>query len=202
MSFAVRLYHTLERVISRVAFLFGWLMFPLLAVTIFDVVTRRFFVLGSTYLQEVEWHLHTMVFTLALGFAYVRNRHVRIDIFRAHWSERRQAWVELFGCLIFMIPFSTMLIYYGIKFAHISWVQNEISSSAMGLSHRWAIKSFIPIGGLFLLTSGIAVFTRTALYLFGPEEIRKSYREPRSSPTAGLIDGAGEDASEPSSKTI
>ena len=97
MSFLVRLYPRLDSFVSYVGFLSGWLMYPLIGVTVFDVVTRRFFVLGSTYLQEAEWHLHAVIVMLALGYAYLRNRQVRIDIFRAHWSPRNQAFVELVG---------------------------------------------------------------------------------------------------------
>ena len=98
-------------------------MYPLIGVTIFDVVTRRFFVLGSTYLQEAEWHLHAVIVMLALGYAYLRNRQVRIDIFRAKWPPRRQAFVELIGCLLFMLPFTLILVYYGSNFSHLAWTQ-------------------------------------------------------------------------------
>jgi TRAP-type mannitol/chloroaromatic compound transport system permease small subunit len=175
MSFAIQVYNRLDVFVSRIGYLFGWLMYPLIAITIFDVVTRRFFVLGSTYLQESEWHLHTMVFATAIAYAYLRNRQVRIDIFRAHWAPRRQAWVELFGCLIFLIPYGIMLVIYGYYFSEISWAQNEISSSAMGLSNRWAIKAFIPLVGVLLLLAGGAVIIRTALFLFGPQELREQF---------------------------
>ena len=37
--------------------------------------------LGSTRLQELEWQLHTVLFTMWLGYAYLKNAHVRIDVF-------------------------------------------------------------------------------------------------------------------------
>lgn len=173
MPLSVRIYDRIDVFVSRIGYMFGWSMLPLIGVTIFDVVTRRFFVMGSTYMQEAEWHLHTMVFATALGFAVLRNRQVRIDIFRAHWNPRTQAWVELVGCLAFLIPFGIMLTIYGIKFSAISFIQNEVSSSAMGLSNRWAIKAFIPFGGALLLASGVAVALRTALYMWGPAAVRE-----------------------------
>ncbi|MDE0718889.1 MAG: TRAP transporter small permease subunit, partial [Rhodospirillaceae bacterium] len=57
-------------------------------VIIFDVVSRRFFVLGSTKLQELEWHLHTVLFIFCLGYAFLPNAHVRIDLFRSRISNR------------------------------------------------------------------------------------------------------------------
>ena len=57
----------------------AWAGLALILVTIFDVITRRFFVLGSTKLQEAEWHLHTILFVFCLGYAYMKDAHVRID---------------------------------------------------------------------------------------------------------------------------
>ena len=177
MSFALQLYKWLDTVVSYIGYMAGWLMYPLIAVTIFDVITRRFFVLGSTYLQETEWHLHTVVIMCALGYTYLRNRHVRIDIFRAHWSPRAQAWIELFGAGFLVILYTSVLMYYGSRFAYISWTQGEESSSAMGLTHRWAIKMFIPLGGLFFFAGGLGVFLRTLVYLVGPESLRDALDE-------------------------
>ena len=32
--------------------------------------------MGSTRLQELEWHLHTALFSFWLGIAYVKNAHI------------------------------------------------------------------------------------------------------------------------------
>ena len=75
--------HFLESFVKFFGKVGAWLSIPLIFIIIFDVITRRFFVLGSTKLQELEWHLHTAIFLLALGFAYIKNSHVRIEIIRA-----------------------------------------------------------------------------------------------------------------------
>src|SRR5688572_863356 len=100
--------NTIDRVLKAIAFTFGWLFVVLVAVIVFDVVTRKAgFQLsvfgidfGSTRLQEMEWHIHGMLFLTWIGYAYVRNAHVRIDVFTAGLSERKAAWLELGGCLI------------------------------------------------------------------------------------------------------
>lgn len=82
----------LDRFVTFVGMAGGWLLFLLAAVVCFDVTTRKFFVFQSTLMQEMEWHIHTVIFFLALGMAYLRGSHVRIDIFRDKMSERaRQA---------------------------------------------------------------------------------------------------------------
>ena len=70
----------------------AWLSIPLIFIIIFDVITRRFFVLGSTKIQEMEWHLHTAIFLLSLGFAYLKNSHVRIEIIREKYSNNLKSF--------------------------------------------------------------------------------------------------------------
>ena len=73
---------TLEAIVKFFGKIGAWLSIPLIFIIIFDIITRRFFILGSTKIQEMEWHLHTAIFLLSLGFAYVKNSHVRIEIIR------------------------------------------------------------------------------------------------------------------------
>ncbi len=126
----------------------------------------------STLLQELEWHFHTALFALVLGYAYVNNRHVRVDLIRVKLPLRRQAWIELFGCSLFMIPYCLIVIYFAAYYAYDSFVMNEISASLVGLSHRWIIKTVLLIGLIVAALSGIAVWLQTVLVLFGPKDFR------------------------------
>ena len=83
--------HTLEAIVKFFGKIGAWLSIPLIFIIIFDIITRRFFILGSTKIQEMEWHLHTAIFLLALGFAYVKNSHVRIEIIREQYSPTLQS---------------------------------------------------------------------------------------------------------------
>jgi len=46
---------------------------------------------GSTRIGELEWHLHAAIFSFWLGFAYIRNAHVRIDVVTSHLLPRAHA---------------------------------------------------------------------------------------------------------------
>lgn len=177
MSFLAHLDAHLDRFATLVGRCAGWLLVPLVAITVFDVVSRRFFVLGSIMLQELEWHLHTFLFALALGYAYLRNAHVRIDIVRARLAPRARAWIELVGCVLFMVPWCVVLFYYGIDHAKIAWEQGEVSSSGMGLPYRWVVKAALPLGLSVLFAAGLSVILRTLIALFGPAELRRRATE-------------------------
>ncbi len=171
----------LEKFLSRIVMGIGragaWIAIPLMVIIIFDVITRRFLVLGSTKLQEGEWHLHAMLFLLCMGFVYLRDGHVRIDLFRERMTSRTRHWVEFLGCLLFAIPYCLIVAWFSIDFVERSWHLNEASDSATGLPYRWAIKAFMPIGMFTLLLAGIVVLLRRFIDLFGPPDIRRVVAE-------------------------
>ena len=104
MNTLLRIDEVCESTIIRIGRIAAWVSILLIVVIIFDVVTRRFFVLGSTKLQELEWHIHAVLFMFCLGYGYVKNTHVRIDLVREKLSERKKLWIELIGCLFFSDP--------------------------------------------------------------------------------------------------
>ncbi|MDA1100427.1 MAG: TRAP transporter small permease subunit [Proteobacteria bacterium] len=126
----------------------------------------------STMLQEMEWHFHTALFALVLGYGFTRNRHVRVDLFRMHMQTRAQAVIELAGTMFFMIPYTIVVIYFCGIFAYDSFLTNEISASLVGMSHRWVIKTILGFGLIVALASGIAVWLQAILVTFGPKDLR------------------------------
>ena len=177
MELLIRFSDGIDWLLTRVAKVAAWAGVALITVTIFDVVTRRFLVLGSTKLQELEWHFHVILFSLLLGYAYIKDAHVRIDLLRERLKERTQWWLELLGCVLFLLPFCSLVVYFSTDFAIRSFNQNEISASATGLTHRWIIKSFIPIGFALLGLAGLAVLLRKIVELFGPPDLRRRVHE-------------------------
>ena len=175
-----------ERIVTFFGKLGSWLAIPLIFIIIFDIVTRRFFILGSTKLQEMEWHLHTTLFLLVLGYAYLKNSHVRIEILREKYSTLLKAIFETIGILIFLIPYTCLVIYYGFDFVQRSFNMNEVSSALTGLSHRWIIKSFIPIGMLLLFLSGLSILFRNLAYIISSFFNQQHYKEKALSISAEL----------------
>mgnify|MGYP001995058883 CR=1 FL=1 len=156
---------TLEAIVKFFGKIGAWLSIPLIFIIIFDIITRRFFILGSTKIQEMEWHLHTAIFLLALGFAYIKNSHVRIEIIREKYSNSLKSVFEIIGILFFLVPYTFMIVYYGFDFVSRSYNLNEVSSALTGLSHRWIIKSFIPLGMLLLFLAGLSILLKNVSYL-------------------------------------
>lgn len=171
----------IDAILSAIARLFGWLFLALVLVIVFDVITRKFGFqlmlagtdLGSTRLQELEWHLHAALFLTWLGYAYIRNAHVRIDVFTAGLSARKQAWLELFGCAFFAMPYLIVALPYAWDFFVIALRQNESSPAPNGLPWRWIIKCFLWFGFASVFMAVISVAIRRIVFLFGDSDVAR-----------------------------
>jgi len=173
MHALLRLSELLDAIVIWVGRVGAWMSLPLMIVIVFDVITRRFFVLGSTKLQESEWHLHAILFLLCIGFTYIKDAHVRIDLVRERLNVTAQRWIELLGCLLFLIPYCLIVFWFALTFVESSWNVGEASDSATGLPYRWAIKAFLPLGFFIMLLAGITVALRKFIELFGPPDLRR-----------------------------
>lgn len=180
----IRLSNFLRKFVETVGKWGSLFIIPLILVTVWDVFVRKLIWIqiwlvetfgqgfGSTIMQELEWHFHTALFLLVLGYGYVNNRHVRVDLIREKLSFRKQAWIEFLGCSFFMIPYCVVVGYFAIDYAYDAFVTNEISASLVGLPRRWIIKSVLVIGLTIAGLSGVAVWLQTVLVLFGPQNLR------------------------------
>lgn len=159
----------------------GWLMLPLIAVIMFDVVTRKIdytrlwfsdFTVTygyslSTIMQDLQWHFHAMILMLSFGYGYLANAHVRVDVFRELLPEKTQAWMEFSLLILLAFPFMLMMIVYGWDLFTLSWFQGEGSDSMTGIDFRWAIKFFVPLGFVIAMLATLATLFRLYAYLFG-----------------------------------
>lgn len=165
----------IDWILERIARAAGWLFVILTLVICWDIITRKFGFqiagFGSTPIQELEWHLHGVLFLFWLGYAYVRNVHVRIDVFTAHLNTRKQARLELFGLFLFAIPYCLVATWYAYGFAETAFLQNEMSDAPNGLSRRWIIKGCLVAGLLLLDAAVVSVLFRKLVVLFGPPQL-------------------------------
>ncbi|MEM7408267.1 MAG: TRAP transporter small permease subunit [Pseudomonadota bacterium] len=171
----------------------SWWIVPVVIITCFDVIARkavwtneegirvgiqiflvenfgRFF--DSTLLQEMEWHSHTILFAFVLGYGYIKNTHVRVDLLRERFDFRLKAKLEFFGLTFFLIPYCIIVAYFAGIYAMDSYAISEISASQVGLPMRWVIKTLLTAGLLATVAAGISVWLQVAVALWGPRNLR------------------------------
>jgi TRAP-type mannitol/chloroaromatic compound transport system permease small subunit len=171
--------NAINALLKTIANIGGWFFLACIITICFDVFTRKIGFqlsiggvdLGSTRLQELEWHFHGMLFLTWIGYAYVRDAHVRIDIATAGLPPRQQAWLELLGCLVFALPYTLMALPYAHAFFVTSLMQNEGSPAPNGLGMRWIIKGFLYFAFWSVLLAVVSVMCRRIVYLFGTADL-------------------------------
>jgi TRAP-type mannitol/chloroaromatic compound transport system permease small subunit len=161
-----RISRALDAVVDAIGRATSWIWTLLMLLIVYQVAQRYIFGLGSIALEEAQWHLYAIGFMLALSFAEVRERHVRIDVLAEHWPLRRRLWIELVGLTCFLLPFVVVIVIFAVPFVVRSWELNEISAAPGGLPYRFVLKSFIVTAFVLLAMAAFARLTRVWAALF------------------------------------
>jgi len=127
-----------------------------MAFVVAGVIVTRIFDFGSIAVQESVTYMHGFLFMLCLGFAGTQNAHVRVDIFYRKYSGLQKAWLNLFGGLVFLLPFSVFLAAISYGAAIDSWRIRETSINAGGLPLVFVLKSLPPLAGVLLCLFAIS----------------------------------------------
>ena len=113
----------------------AWLTLFMVIVTFVVVVMRYVFDVGLIWLQESVVWMHAVVFMIGAAYTLQREEHVRVDIFYRQMSPQRQAWVDLVGVLVFLLPLCVFLGWKALDFVAVSWRLQEASRESGGLPY-------------------------------------------------------------------
>ena len=168
MGLLLGLANAIRKMLEAIAFASGWLLIVLMCITCTDVVGRKFGIpIPLTKFQELEWYMHTALFSLWMGYNYTINAHPRVDSSTETLPFRTKAWIEFFGCLLFALPYIAILCWHSIDFVAFAYNINEQSESGIGLTHRWVIKAVYAVGLWLVLLAILSVMLRLVAFLFG-----------------------------------
>lgn len=138
----------------------------LMIITVFSNVVMRY-VFNNSYiaLQELEWHFFSALFLLGMSYGFLKNSHVCVDVFHQYQSPKLKHIINIIGVLFLVLPMAFLLVYYGSDFAYQSFLLNEQSGDPGGLSHRFIIKSIIPLSFILLIITSLDFAYRAFLGL-------------------------------------
>jgi TRAP-type mannitol/chloroaromatic compound transport system permease small subunit len=138
--------------------LVSWLVLAMVLLVSYDVTMRYLFLSGSIALQEMEWHLFSLIFLIGAAYTLKHDDHVRLDLFykSRFMNDERRAWVNLLGSLLLLIPFCILIITTSWPFVFQAYIHLEGSPDPGGLPYRWILKAGIPLGFTLLLLQGVA----------------------------------------------
>lgn len=164
---SLRIIRRIDRINETVGRATSWLCLVLILVTVTDVAMRYGFSRGSIAMQEMEWHLFSLIFLLGAGYTLKHNAHVRVDILYARLSARRRAWIDLLGGLLLLVPFVVAVIYTSVDFVGKAWEVREHSVNPGGLPTWYLLKTVIPIAFALLGLQAASEILRALLVLTG-----------------------------------
>ncbi len=133
---------------------------------------RYVFQSGSIGIQEMEWHLFSIIFLIGAAYTLKHDEHVRLDVlYRSQFlTDKSRAWIDAIGTLIILLPFCTLIIISTWPFITQAFIHNEASPDPGGLPARWLIKSIIPIGFGLLFIQGISESIKKFLIALGKSQ--------------------------------
>ena len=156
MKFLKKYIHVINTINNRVGIAVSWTTSLLVLIVCYDVFTRYFLKKSIVAVQELEWHLFAIIFLLGAASTLLQDRHVRVDVFYSNFSKKKKAWIDLTGSILFLIPFSLLVIWSSKNFILLSLKIKETSPDPGGLPARYLLKMVIPLAFLLVLFQAFA----------------------------------------------
>ncbi|MBP8650055.1 MAG: TRAP transporter small permease subunit [Desulfomonilia bacterium] len=135
--------------------IFGWVIVPLVLLTVMEVILRRFLNSPTIWSFEVLKQLFALHFMIVAAYALLYRAHVSVDAFTMMLSEKAKAVLDIITYLIFFFPFCLVCIWQGYSFAARSWAMRETSWSVFH-PPLYPIKTVIVITFILLTLQGIS----------------------------------------------
>jgi TRAP-type mannitol/chloroaromatic compound transport system permease small subunit len=143
-----------------------WCVLIAVLISAGNAIVRYTLDTSSNAWLEIQWYLFSAVFLLCAGYTLLRNEHVRIDVIAGRFSRRTQAWIDIIGSLLFLLPMAIMIAWLSWPFVVESYLRQEYSSDAGGLI-RWPVKLLMPIGFALLALQGLSELIKRIAFLMG-----------------------------------
>ena len=159
--------NAIENFIDLTGRMVSWLVLAMVILICYDVAMRYLFNYGSVALQELEWHLFALVFLLGGAYTLRHDAHVRVDIlYHSRFvSDTGRAWISLLGTLLFLFPFSIMIVMTAWPFAENAFFYNEGSPDPGGLPYRFILKGAILAAFVLIMLQGLAEILKNLQFI-------------------------------------
>ena len=158
-----RLIDRLNQAVGRAV---AWLILAMVLISAGNAIVRKAFNMSSNSLLEIQWSLFAAVFLLGAAYTLLSNGHVRVDLLSNRLGRRAQAWIDILGGLLFLLPLCALMLYYAWPFFVQSFTSQEWSSSPGGLI-LWPAKFLVPACFALLALQGLSEIIKRVGFLLG-----------------------------------
>ncbi len=177
MKSLLALSRVIDALNERLGYVANWLVMLSCLISAGNAFSRYAFGASSNAWLEIQWYMFAAMVMLGTSYTLKKNEHVRVDIVFSNLSTRRQIGVDIFGGILFLLPATLIMAYLSWPIFHNSWLENEVSANAGGLT-RWPVKIFIPLGFALLSLQGVSELIKRIAMLTGHMEANLHYERP------------------------
>lgn len=142
-----------------------------------NATVRYLFSNSSNAWLEIQSYLFAGIVLLGAAETLRRNEHVRVDLIYSNLSSRARLWIDIFGIVLFLLPFMAVMVYLSWPIAWRSFQNGEVSSSAGGLS-LWPLRMLLPFGFSLLILQGLSELVKRIAALSGSITLDNTYHKP------------------------
>ncbi len=150
----------IKKLSDGIGFVIAIILLLMMLNVAFDTLSRYLFKVNYIAMQEMEWHLFSVITLLGISYALLEDAHVSVDIISAKFPNRVKYIINMIGVFLFILPISLLIIVGSYDFVNDSFQQMEKSGDPGGLKYRFIIKSLIPISFVVLIIASIGFFAK------------------------------------------
>lgn len=143
----------MEKYINFIGKKISYLIPIMVLLMIIVIVSRYFFGIGRTDLQELVMYFHALVFLGCAGYVFNKDEHVRVDIFYRESSTKYKNLINSIFGFIFLLPVVAVIFIYSLEVIYASWGMKEVSTESGGLDYVYVQKTFILLFPLTLIAA-------------------------------------------------
>ena len=190
MHFLKRMAAAIDGLNDRIGASIRWLALIMVLVGAFNALARyatRYtdVSLSSNAYLDLQWYFFSLIFLLGAAYGLNHDVHVRVDVLYSTLSRKARAWIDLAGTILFMLPFSLLMLYVSWPAVRNSWSIREVSPDPGGLP-RYPIKAVILVGFVLLVLQGFSQLVKQVEIIRGPDDAPP---EPGGEPALGIPEG-------------
>ena len=170
-----------SRIIDAVNEKFGtaatWLVLFAVLISTGNAISRYTFNLASNAWLELQWYMFAAMVFFGGPYVLKINGHVRVDVFYSGRLERTRLWIDIIGCVLFLLPFCAVFLYFTWPWFVESWRINEGPSNPGGLI-RWPVKLILPVGFALMMLQALSELIKRIAALRGRVRLEHGYETP------------------------
>lgn len=174
MLFLRRFSRLVDGLNDRIGAAIRWLALVMVLIGAFNAIARYLtrytgVALSSNAYLDLQWYFFSLIFLLGAAYGLRHDVHVRVDVLYTRLGRRARAGIDLAGTVLFLLPFSVLMLWVSWPAVRNSWSIRETSPDPGGLA-RYPIKTVILIGFALLVLQGVSQAVKQVELLLGDSD--------------------------------